>query len=141
MSVKESPGYTDKDIQCEECGKAFIRNYTLQCHMLIHKGVKDFKCEECGMVGYRSYLDPKGGVVCYKCSKRQGTGRSKGFTDVTDRVFQDIASKEIKIKCVNSDCSELLTVDSLYEHERDCQHSTFRCQYFSDHMRDEPFNS
>ncbi|KAK3720049.1 hypothetical protein QZH41_015453, partial [Actinostola sp. cb2023] len=36
-----------KKFKCEECGKAFIRNYTLQCHMLIHKGVKDFKCEVC----------------------------------------------------------------------------------------------
>lgn len=37
-----------KKFKCDECGKAFIRNYTLQCHKLIHTGVKEHKCEECG---------------------------------------------------------------------------------------------
>ena len=39
-----------KKFKCDVCGKGFIRNYTLQCHMLIHKGVKEHKCdyEGCG---------------------------------------------------------------------------------------------
>lgn len=37
-----------KKFKCDECGKAFIRNYTLQCHKLIHTGVKEHKCTECG---------------------------------------------------------------------------------------------
>lgn len=37
-----------KKFKCDECGKAFIRNYTLQCHKLIHTGVKEHKCAECG---------------------------------------------------------------------------------------------
>ncbi|XP_028391540.1 zinc finger protein 124-like [Dendronephthya gigantea] len=37
-----------KKFQCSTCGKRFIRNYTLQCHMLIHTGKKDHVCETCG---------------------------------------------------------------------------------------------
>lgn len=37
-----------KKFKCDECGKAFIRNYTLQCHKLIHTGIKEHKCAECG---------------------------------------------------------------------------------------------
>lgn len=37
-----------KKFRCPTCNKGFIRNYTLQCHMLIHTGKKDHKCETCG---------------------------------------------------------------------------------------------
>lgn len=37
-----------KKFRCPTCDKRFIRNYTLQCHMLIHSGKKDHVCETCG---------------------------------------------------------------------------------------------
>ena len=37
-----------KEFQCPICAKYFSRKFTLDAHMLIHKGEKPFMCQFCG---------------------------------------------------------------------------------------------
>nr|CAI5818941.1 unnamed protein product [Callosobruchus analis] len=45
-----------KPYECDQCDKAFARNYALTCHRRIHTGERPYKCDECGKDFPRNYV-------------------------------------------------------------------------------------
>nr|CAI5857411.1 unnamed protein product [Callosobruchus analis] len=45
-----------KPYECDQCDKAFARNYALTCHRRLHTGERPYKCDECGKGFPRNYV-------------------------------------------------------------------------------------
>uniref|UniRef100_A0A1A7YW84 C2H2-type domain-containing protein n=1 Tax=Iconisemion striatum TaxID=60296 RepID=A0A1A7YW84_9TELE len=76
-----------KTFTCDDCGKNFISQYYLKCHMSVHTGEKPFSCDFCG----RTFKC----LQILKCHIRLHTGEKPFACDKCSKTFSHLPSLKL----------------------------------------------